>query len=200
MITRLNYFFHIIVIVFLLVSCAPARTQSNPSVESPAASAFLLNVDVFPEGWVLSPSSPSDETEIYGTRDFGNPNVAGHSFQDIFRRPNDWSASDKYKVYLEGEFNTSTEHQPSVPYTPPPEITFRSKIADEYYFACGVEMIASCKMIARYHNYFVFFFFDLDTKEQPGGLTYGEIEHVLEAFEAKVTVLFKITSEVTPIK
>lgn len=77
-----------------------------------------------------------------------------------------------------------------MPFAAPPQITFQSKIADEYYFACGVDIISSCGMVARYHNYFVFLYFDLATKEQPGGLTYSEIEHVLEAFEAKVIDLF----------
>jgi hypothetical protein len=176
--------------MLFLAGCGPRGTQADPPVASPSASAFLLDSTVFPEGWVGDTSKMS---ETLGDRDFSKPGVAGHAFQEIYRYPNDWSASQKYKVYLEGEINVRK-------FTPPPEITFRSKIADEYYFACGVDLIPSCAMVARYHNYFVFFYFDLYTKEQPEGLTYAEIEHVLEALEARVTNLFSVPTETTPIK
>ena len=184
-------FFQIAGIVLLLSGCSPLGTQTGPPIASPPASAFLLEADVFPKGWVPSPED--EKGEIVAGRDFHLPTVAGHAYQEIHRRPNDWLASEKYKVYLEGEINVRK-------FAPPPEITFHSKIADEYYFACGVDRIPSCGMVARYHNYFVFFYFDLFTKEQPEGLTYAEIEHVLEAFEAKVTDLFSVPAEATSVK
>lgn len=187
---HLHCFFQQMLILFLLVGCTTFGAQSSQPVASPAAAAFLLGIDAFPKGWV---SSIYEQSEFVGGQDFYKPKIAGHAFQDIYRHPNDGSASDKYRIYLESEFKVSTVRQPFVPFAPPPEVRFQSKVADEYYFACGIEMIASCKMIARYRNYFVFFYFELATKEQ-SGLTYAEIEHVLEAFETKVNALFSIQS------
>ena len=175
-------------IVFLLAGCASGPTVA---VASPSPREFLLGADVFPAGWDGPSFSQDEESEVMSTRSFYKPNEVGHAYQDIYRRSNDWSASDQYKTYLESDFKSLV---------PPAEIAFRSKIADEYYFACGVDLVTTCRMIARYHNYFVYFYFDLSTKEQPGGLTYAQIEHVLEAFENRVTTLFRVQSTATPVK
>jgi hypothetical protein len=184
MMSYTNRFFRIAWIAILLTGCNLYSSQSKtPVVVSPPASAFLLDSDVFPKGWTFE----SDEQGvIVAGRDFYLPNASGHSFQEVFRRPSENEASKKYKVYLEGEFNKS--------FTSTPEITFKSKIADEYYFACGVDVVPSCKMLARYHNYFVYFYFDLITNKEPGGLTYSEIEHVLKALESKVSDAFNTST------
>ena len=184
-----NRFFQTTWITILLAGCSIFETQPSISIASPPANAFLLEADVFPKRWV----SFSDENgTIVAGRSFGIANEPGKAFQEVYRRPNDNEASMKYKVYLRGEFNKS--------FASTPEITFQSKIADEYYFACGVDVVPSCGMLARYHNYFVYFYFDLSTKEEPGGLTYSEIEHVLEALEAKVSNALSISTNPTPTK
>jgi hypothetical protein len=173
------------------------KLQPNTPVPTIPSSAFLLDVNVFPNGW----ASESDEKGvIVAGRDFYLPNAPGHSFQEIYRRPNDKKASEKFKVYLDGEFNVSAKYQPAVPFAPPPEIAFKSKIADEYYFACGVDQAPQCKLLARYRNYFVFFYFDLSTNESPGGLTYSEIEYVLEALEAKASNALSASPDTTSTK
>lgn len=182
-------FLQSIIALLLLASCS--ILQSSMPAESAPANALLLEPDVFPNGWTFE----SDEMGvIVAGRDFYLPNAYGHSFQEIYQRPSNYQAHQKFKTYLEGEFNVSIEDQSSVPFTSPSEITFKSQIADEYYFACGVNEIPQCKMLARYQNYFAFFYFELATTE-PGGLTYSEIEDVLEAFEAKVSEALNISSE-----
>lgn len=180
----LRHFFQIAGVAILLAGCNLYTAQPKTSVSSTPASAFLLDASVFPTGWV---SYSDDPGTIVAGRDFGIANVPGHSFQEVYRRPSNDDASKKYKVYLAGEFNVSGTHQPAVPFALPGEITFKSKIADEYYFACGVDVIPQCKMLARYQNYFVFLYFDVSTKKSLGGLTYPEIERVLESLEIKVS-------------
>jgi len=192
MMSYTSRFLQVALIAIILTGCNLSRLQSKtPVAASPPASAFLLDSDVFPRGWTFE----SDEQGvIVAGRDFYLPNAYGHSFQEVFRRPNDNEASKKYKTYLSGEFNVSGARQPAIPFVPPPEITFKSNIANEYYFACGVDVIPQCKMLARYRNYFVYLYLNLSTNTEPGGLTYSEIEHVLEALESKVSDAFNISA------
>jgi hypothetical protein len=180
-----------------LVGCNTVSSQPSTSATQIPASAFLLGSNVFPSGWKFE---SSEDGIIVAGRDFYLPKAYGHSFQEIYRRPNDNEASKKFKVYLEGEFNVSGTHQPAQPFSLPPEITFKSKIADEYYFACGIDVIPQCKMLARYQNFFVFLYFDLSTKNELGGLTYTEIQRVLEALEAKASDLLSDSNNITPTK
>jgi hypothetical protein len=197
MISNLYRLFTIIGTTFLLVGCSIFKLQPSVPVPTIPASAFLLEADVFPKKWV----SFSDESGVMvAGRSFGIPNAPGQVFQEVYRRPNNKKASEKFEVYLEGEFNVSIKYQPAVPFAPPLEIPFKSKIADEYYFACGVNEVPQCKMLARYRNYFVFFYFDLSTKESLGGLTYSEIEHVLESLESKVSEALSASTDATPTK
>ncbi|MCS7017412.1 MAG: hypothetical protein NZM42_15015 [Gemmatales bacterium] len=92
------------------------------------------------------------------------------------------------------DYTESEVRRPFVPFAPPAEITFESQIADEYYFACGVDVVHQCQMLARYRNYFVYFYFDVTTQQDPGGLTYAEIERVLRALEDKVAALLNVSS------
>ena len=165
------------------------------SLVPPRASALLLEVDVFPKRW----SAFSDENgTIVATRSYYIPHEPGQVFQEVYRRPTAEDASEKFKEYLSGSFNESKIRQPFVPFSPPPEITFQSQIADEYYFACGVDEAPQCKMLARYRNYFVYFYFDVSIEESRGGLTYPEIVTVLEALEAKVLSVLSNSIDAIP--
>ena len=170
-----------------------SRSTSTPIASIPAM-AFLLEANVFPDSWKASLCDTrlcrdGDGGNTAAERDFYLPNASGHAFQEVYRFSDERVAGDKFKVYKDANFNESRIHQPFVPFTPPPEITFESQIADESYFACGVDVVPQCKMLARYRNYFVYFYFDHVTEDEPGGLTYTEIEQILKALDDKVIAL-----------
>lgn len=185
-------------IAFLACNIFPV--QPNTTLPPMSADDLLLDVDAFPEGWNSSPCDTNlckqDSSGITAAeRDFYLPNIPGHVYQEVFHFPDDGQAKDKFAVYMSGNFNEADVRQPFVPFTPPPEITFKSKIADEYYLACGIDVIPQCKLLSRYENYFVYFYFDLSTGEERGGLTYSQIEKVLEALEVHASNKLIIVAE-----
>lgn len=93
-------------IALFLAGCSLPGIQPSAPLASPPASAFLLGIDVFPKRWAYY----SDEKgEIVARRFFGIRDEPGQAFQEVYRRSNDQEASEKYKVYLEGEFSISKE-------------------------------------------------------------------------------------------
>jgi|CXWL01.1.fsa_nt_gi hypothetical protein len=186
-------------VLIIAVACNTLNVQMSTPVASIPAIDFLLEANMLPAGWEASPCDTSlcrdgGGGDTAAERDFYLPNAPGHALQEVYRFSDERAASDKFKVYMEGNFNESEVRQPFVPFAPPQEITFKSQVADEYYFACGVDVIPQCKMLARYQNYFVYFYFDHATEQEPGGLTYAEIERVLEALEGKVAALLTASS------
>jgi hypothetical protein len=64
-----------------------------------------------------------------------------------------------------------------------------------------VDVIPQCKLLARYRNYVVFFYFAHAVEGDPnGGLTYLEIEHVLETLETQVSNVLSTSTDTTPAK
>lgn len=75
-----------------------------------------------------------------------------------------------------------------VRFAPPAEISFQSKVADEFYMACGWWRWAYCEVIARYRNYVVDLRMDQQAELEGNksyGLTYAEVETIIKAMDAK---------------
>jgi hypothetical protein len=78
----------------------------------------------------------------------------------------------------------------------PSEISFDSKLADEFRFECGWHITPYCLLIARYRNYVVELRFPLEVEhiQRPdtytNGLAYQEVEDLIRAMEEKFIVFF----------
>jgi hypothetical protein len=177
-----------LVLLFFLVGCSGINQSHMKKVPS---KNLLVDISSFPEGWQDTGCTTllcrkSGGVTAARNRYF-NPSAAGSAYEEVFRFPDEKGASKKFAVYRNGNFNPSPVRSPFVPFVPPEDITFKSKIADEYYLACGMDVISECSMLARYDNYFVYFFFAHWISENPEGLTSSEIQKVLEDLEEKVS-------------
>jgi hypothetical protein len=97
---------------------------------------------------------------------------------------------------------------PSTAFAPPPEIEYRSPIADEQYLGCGVDVVPACRAGLRYGSYFIYFYFDLNTRYytyyldddsikaemlHEGGLSFAQVEAILRAMDEHYANLFEIS-------
>lgn len=109
--------------------------------------------------------------------------------QDIWRGYTVEDAEEKYAELRSSVFRPRLPPEEMVAaWLPPPEVELRDLVADEFYFACGWEEWASCRFLARYHNYVTFLRLDREASlddHRSGGLTYQEIATVLNAVDMK---------------
>jgi hypothetical protein len=183
--------------------CIPLGDTPVPTpLHSIPAKDLLLDVQAFPRNWSMDPCTTncnSREGEAKALRVFGVVGVPGHVIQEVFRLKDVASASDMFQSARVVDFRKSTTRTPSSDFLPPPEITYRSSIADEYYLGCGIDIGAACKAIMRYDNYFISFYFDLDTGTGEG-LKVTEIEPVLRDLDAHVAARFGVPRQTaTPV-
>lgn len=159
---------------------------------------LLLDTKAFPKDWEADPCtlSPDCFGENKAYRNFGIVGVPGNVLQNVLRYGDGEGAKAKFRVYREGAFRKS-HNEPSTEYLPPPEITYRSPIADEYYLACGVDVIPACKAVFRYANYFVYFYFDID-EGKGNGLKIEQVEPILRAMDEKASSVLGIPLPKTP--
>ena len=88
-----------------------------------------------------------------------------------------------------------------VAFEPPAEFSFQSRVADESYLACGWLRGAQCYVMVRYRNYVTYVILDLEGEYEgrvSRGLTYEEIEAVVEAMDAKFVAFLAGLSSMTP--
>jgi hypothetical protein len=91
---------------------------------------------------------------------------------------------------------------PSIEFLPPPQITYRSPIADEQYLACGVDVVPACRAGRRYERFFVEFYFSLDGWLWIGfgpevtGVRIEEVEPILRAMDELVVEQFEMSPSV----
>jgi hypothetical protein len=202
-VTRYSTWLLIVTGLALMTNCSRVTEPQKPPSDSVSASALLLEPISFPDGWAGSPCDTSLCRQGGGgvtaaERDFYRAEAPGHVLQEVYRFLDNQAASHKFSVYRATDFDKPEMSFHYEPLAPPPEISFRSQIADEYYFACGVEDVPLCRMVARYRNFFVYIYFDHATEKNAGGLTYSQIEHVLEALETKVAQALDIPTSPEP--
>ena len=172
------------------------RGPSPPGWRSPVFN-LLLDESAFPTGWQIDLEFPKDRimdpTVNHVGREWWNPNKGSAGvIQSIWRAYSVKDAKEKYtelrrSPILLGSYVPSP-YDFYIEFHPPSELRFQSQAADEFYVACGWVIWSYCEAIARYRNYVVAINLDLEADYQVDvsqGLTYAEIDKVLEAMDAK---------------
>jgi hypothetical protein len=163
-------------------SCNTLSEATPTSVPGPPARALIVTAEAYPSDWEALPCDTQlcrngDETyeQFFGSKS----HEPGQFRQEVFRFETVRAASEKYTAYRDTDFHKSQFDPDGTDFAPPTELPYVSSVADEYYFACGQEFGLVCRMVARYRNYFVYLYFDMDSGKGYG-LTYDEVEQILK--------------------
>lgn len=167
-----------------------------PGWRSPVAGLLLDGTDL-PEGWQVDLGFPEgrimDPTINHVAREWWNPEKGSAGImQSIWRAYAIEDAQEKYielrqSPVLLSRF-TPSPYDFYVEFRPPSEIGFQSQIADEFYIACGWIVWSYCEVVTRYRNYVVDMQLNLEAEHAEHvshGLTYSEIDAVVEAMDAR---------------
>lgn len=156
----------------------PVAPSGRPTKE------LLLDEQPFPPGWQVDPCEPyCDDKLSQSSRSFGRIGIPGHVLQDVFHFQDEQDAQAKHQRYEE-----TTPHQP------PPEIAYRSPIADAQYLRCGIDDpagVSVCRAGRRYGTYVIYLFFDID-QGLDDGLHYDEVETILRALDEHISTQLEI--------
>jgi hypothetical protein len=175
-------------------------TITNPVPAHPiSTSELLLDEQPFPMGWQASSCEPYCEREErngQSGRSFFRTGIPGHVIQNVFHYSSERAAHVTFDRYKKMNLSEATPHAraPFSPFQPPPEINYRSPIADEQYLGCGVDVVSGCRAGLRYGQYFIYFYFDIDDG-QGDGLKIEEVEPILRAIDERVSLLLDIPLE-----
>lgn len=171
----------------------PLHLVATPLPNIPAT-ALLLDINPFPRGWTINQCYTSHcFSYAEASREFYRTGVPGHVIQNVFQFSSLETAQAKFQLYRETDFKKAPPPQsPSTDFLPPSEIIYRSPIADEYYFGCGVDVgVPACRALFRYRNYVVEFYLDLDSYLGYGldyagdGLELEQVEPILRAMDSQ---------------
>lgn len=181
---------------------------SPPGWRSPVAQ-LLLDENAFPKGWqIIDYESPQDHlmdpTINHVSREWWNPDKeSAYMSQSIWRAYTVGNAKKGYTELRQSSLLlarlTPIPEDFYVEFRPPPELSFQSQVADEFYIACGWNVWAYCEVVARYRNYIVDLSLSHETVYQGQinqGLTYVEMETVLKAMDNEFREFFN--SQLTP--
>jgi hypothetical protein len=179
------------VVLVAATSCVQAPSSRLPQRDLPA-SKLLLDSQSFPSGWTAEPCGPDcsrDEGDQHAERAFGRVGIPGNVRQEIFRLGDENDAKAKFNIYREADFRplSPPDHQ----FSPPLAFTYHSPLADDYYLGCGVSTVPACRAIARYRNYFIYLYFDIDGGKDDG-LDLVEVEPILRALDQQIATQFSI--------
>ena len=199
MTTRPNFakalvFVTVTIIVALGCGTVAYLSPTSTPMSGPPAQVFIISEEVYPSGWKSLPCESllcQSSGSAYEAYLISEANQPGHLIQEVYRLDTLEEASAKFAVYLKNDFKKKAADPESTEFSPPVELPYTSPIADEYYFACGREFGLVCQMIARYRNYFISFYFDMDDG-RGYGLTYSEVERILHWLDGKVSNLLGI--------
>ncbi len=199
-----------IMMVLLKTGCTSVRF-SGESAPLPLSNIpawhLLINADTFPKGWEADPCDSTDRlcfSETHALRTFGRVAIPGHVIQQVYRFNSIEAAQAKFHRVREADFRP--RQPPNMQFAPPPEITYQSPIADEYYFGCGVDRVPACEAIFRYGNYYIEFYFDLDEYRGYGldvegdGLKLEQVEPILRAMDERAATVLGLRLRAEPTK
>jgi hypothetical protein len=168
-----------------------------------------LSEDALPNSWRVNLEFSQDHfmdptTNHVGQEWYSPEKGSAYISQSIWRAYTIKDAKEKYselrQALLLTQRFTPSPYDFYVEFRPPVELNYESRIADEFYIACGWVVWAYCDVVARYQNYSVELNLPLEAifqEHASQGLTYSEIETVLKSLESKYDEFFK--SEITPI-
>ena len=189
----------VLMMAVLASGCSLVGVGTPEPLSGPPAEAFIVSTDAFPPDWEALPCESSlcgVGESVYETDFIPVTNEPGHFRQEVWRFDSPEAASAKYSNYLQADFNDATGDPTATPFLPPTELPYVSNVADEYYFACGRDQAWICRLNARYRQYFVYFYFDMDDG-RGYGLTYSEVERILHWLDDRAVELLNVPSPQT---
>jgi hypothetical protein len=156
-------------------------------------SELIIDDSSLPKDWmVLFPEDTSfDPTVNHVGRSWGHPSGA-HAEEVLWRSFTISDAKAKFEQLVsQPPLHSGLKPFPTdfiVEFRPPPDMTFHSQNANQYYLACGWIIWAYCEIVVRYRNYVVDFRLDRKAELENHysvGLTDPDIERLLSAMDAR---------------
>ncbi len=183
--------------VVAVLGCGPVayRSPTPTPMLGPPAQAFIASNEAYPFDWGPLPCESQlcqSGESAYEQSFIPDAQEPGQFRQEVFRLDGIEAASTKFATYRRSDFHKSGADPQATDFYPPEELPYVSPIADEYYFACGYEFGLVCRMIARYRNYFVYFYFDMDDG-RGYGLTFSEVNRILRWLDDQASKLLGAT-------
>jgi hypothetical protein len=173
-----------LILSLFLASCMPFE---KPATKYPivAARNLLLDAAAFPSTWDVFPCGPDCAREGYGRamRTFGRRNIAGHVIQEITNYVYESSAEGNFQRAQATNFPRRDPDER--PFSTAPSISYTSPFADQYGLGCGIDTVPACRLYARYGNYFVYMYFDIDDGSGEG-LQVADVPPILEALDRQI--------------
>jgi hypothetical protein len=180
--------------------------QKMPA-NSVTVAQLLIDIDTFPAGWEHSRDAPlnlfDDPLINHVFRSWGQVNGgSGSAYQNIERSKNSLRAYINYLETIRSQIYFQKDPgKYLIEFYTPDEIKFKSAVADNSILLCGWYEWASCKFIAQYENYVVFFDADLEMgyrEYHSDGLTYTELDGILHAIDKKFAEFLSSNTTITP--
>lgn len=171
---------------FILRGCISALQPAPlpdppPGWNSPLTELFV-ELESLPEGWGTDPQVGDIDVRVNNVgRTFFDlaPNGSGKVHQVLWRA---YTVSDAETRFTERSQALRARgwlpRYPSTRFGPIREITYQSRAADQWGLACGIDVIAECWFLGRYHNYVTFVYFTLEDDEYDG-LSFAEAGSLL---------------------
>lgn len=156
---------------------------------------LFVNIEVFPDDWVLSTESPSSPCrasplgsgcmtgralqQSYSYTEF----PGGGAFQSIYKHDDIKQASEDFERMESRYFSINEESD--IVWTIPSELSFSSVSADRYRFGCDNRALDdSCQLLAQYQEYIVIFHTDRSRTYRPETYELLSYDELLEIFKS----------------
>jgi hypothetical protein len=161
-------------------------------------SQLFMDDNAMPDGWKREADRPKGSfTDVAINHVYrGWRNAKEHTGgieQSIWRSYVDSDAKKRFASQLLNQYGPPSTPGPSTKYVPfvtPKELTFQSKVADQFYVACGWYDYPKCIALARYRNYVTEVIASWKTDGE-GGMTLEEVNAVLKNMDAKFAAFLR---------
>ena len=156
----------VILAIFILSACSPGEPAPNRPFTT---EALLLTAEDVPSHWYLARIAPLGPSIGFGDEEddreamFTHPDDEAQlvfSSHMVLRFESSREAERWYKRNFPSWFNDNSIAVDE-PWQTPPELSYRSSVADQFRVACTINNIAGptqvCKMMAQYEEYVTIF-------------------------------------------
>jgi hypothetical protein len=165
----------------LLSACAPVM----PARKCSALSMLLTQAD-YPTGTILNDSDTSPVADMPRDSAGFSANYRGSSMYYEVARYKSIDSAKSYFLDSSKMFSKKTDFQG--PWEIPAELTYSSRIAQQYHVACGkMGQEYQCRMIGQYEEYGVFFFAYITDN----GVTFDILNDLLQKIDARMEMCLK---------
>jgi hypothetical protein len=173
-----------LVMLWIVGGIGSCSSSNYPPIEQ-----LLIDLPVFPEGWIISAVGPRPlaDAPLGGNKSVDNIEIffyapGGGAFVEIQRFKNTRRAKNEFTRKVKQVFRVTDFNSP---WEVPDELSYTSSVADEFYYACSWRVGSSwpdCAYIARYDTYFSLFYTDMI----PGYMNYADFEKVIMAVDERM--------------